>query len=318
MSLLASLDLGTNTFRLLIAEATNDKLVPILIKRTITRLGERLYKNGIIQPPAFERGLEVVENFSKIIRRYKVEKVCAVSTSVVREAKNGKEFIDQVFERTGMPVRILTGFEEAQLTLKGVFSVVDRTTAKSLVFDIGGGSTEFILTEDTTTLKITSISLGVVYLAENLIASDPPKSAELSSLRKNIKDCLQQLDFTRDIFNSKYAPTTSLQCSLIGTAGTITTLAAIDQHMERYDPLKINNYSLSLDTIEHIYQRLSCSSIAERRKIPGLEEGREAVIVPRAAIVLEIMGHFRFNQITVSDAGLLEGILLNAQSLHLK
>lgn len=88
--------------------------------------------------------------------------------------------------------------------------------------------------------------------------------------------------------------------------------------MERYDPLKINNYSLSRETIEHIYQHLSCSSLAARRVIPGLEKGREAVIVPGTAIVLEIMDHFGFNQLTVSDAGLLEGILINAQSTDYK
>lgn len=315
MSLLASLDLGTNTFRLLIAEVIDsDRLAPILIKRAITRLGEGLYKNGTIQPQAIERSLEVVEHFSKIIQHYKVEKVFAVSTSVAREAKNGKEFITQVFERTGIPVRILTGFEEAQLALKGVFSVVDRITLKSLVFDIGGGSTEFILTKGIVPIKITSISLGVVYLAENLIRSDPPTSGELLYLRKYIRDCLQQSKFTKDIFNDKSSSTTSMQSSLIGTAGTVTTLAAIDQQMERYDPLKINNHSLSRETIENIYHQLNCSSLAERRTIPGLEKGRETVIVPGAAIVLEIMEHFRFNQISVSDAGLLEGILLDAQS----
>jgi exopolyphosphatase/guanosine-5'-triphosphate,3'-diphosphate pyrophosphatase len=100
------------------------------------------------------------------------------------------------------------------------------------------------------------------------------------------------------------------ESSLIGTAGTVTTLAAIAQQMEHYAPEKINNYILSRQTIENIYHRLTLSSLEERKEITGLEEGREAIIVPGAAIVLEIMNHFGFNQITVSDAGLLEGILL--------
>jgi len=315
MPLLASLDLGTNTFRLLIAEVIDsNRLVPILIKRTITRLGEGLYKNGTIQPHAMERGLKVVEHFSKIITQYKVEKVIAVSTSVAREAKNGKEFFAHVFEQTGILVRTLTGFEEAQLTLKGVFSAVDKITQKCLVVDVGGGSTEFILTEEFVPIKITSISLGVVYLAENLIRSDPPASRELSYLRKYIRNYLQQLDFTKDIFYNIPSATPSMQCSLIGTAGTVTTIAAIDQQMERYNPQKINNHSLSRETVENIYHQLRCSSLTERRAIPGLEAGRETVIIPGAALVLEIMDHFGFNQITVSDAGLLEGILLDAQS----
>lgn len=207
MSLLASLDIGTNTFRLLIAEVTDsDTLLPIVTKRVITRLGEGLCENGTIQPHAMERGVEVVEYFSQIINQHKVEKVFAVSTSVARKAKNGDKFIAQVYERTGIAIKILTGFEEALLTLKGVFSVVDDITQKSLLFDIGGGSTEFILTENNFPVKIVSISLGVVYLAENLIRSDPPTSRELSYLRNTIKDSLQSIEINQEIINSTFAP----------------------------------------------------------------------------------------------------------------
>lgn len=315
MSLLASLDLGTNTFRLLIAEVTDGgTLTPIVIKRAITRLGEGIHKSGTIQPHAIERGMKVLEQFSQIINQHKVEKVFAVSTSVAREAKNGEIFVSQVFKRTGILVKILTGFEEALLTLKGIFSVVNNITQKSLLFDIGGGSTEFIWAEDASPIKIVSINLGVVYLAENLIGSDPPTSKELSYLRNTIKDSLQSIDIKEDIIYVKSSTTTTAPSSLVGTAGTVTTLAAIDQKMGKYDPLKINNYILSRETIEHIYQHLSCLSLAERKAIPGLEEGREEVILPGAAIVLEIMDYFSFNQIIVSDAGLLEGILLDAQT----
>lgn len=312
MSLLASIDLGTNTFRLLIAEVTDSKtLVPIVTKRAITRLGEGIDSNGTILPHAIERGMGVIENFSQIISQHNVEDILAVSTSVARVAKNVEAFTARVFERTGISVRILTGFEEALLTLKGIFSVVANITQKSLLFDIGGGSTEFILTEDTNPVQIASIGLGVVHLAESLITSDPPTPGDISCLRNNIKNSLQSLKFKKD---NMYISINTTPCSLIGTAGTVTTLAAIDQQLERYDPLKINNYILSRETIEHIYHRLSYLSTAERRSIPGLEKGREALILPGAAIVLEIMEHFRFNQVTVSDAGLLEGILLDAQA----
>ncbi len=317
MSLFASLDLGTNTFRLLIAEITDSNAIsPILVKSEITRLGEGLKKNASIQPQATKRSLKVLEDFSTIIDYYKVEKVFAVTTSAAREAKNGQDFINQIYKRTGIQARILTGSEEAELTLKGVFSVVDRTQSRNLVFDIGGGSTEFILTEGISPIKTTSISLGVLHLLENLITSDPPALRELTYLRKYINNSLQVNDITNYINRYKFSTTFPAQSFLIGTAGTVTTLAAIDQKMEEYDPQKINNYILTSEAVENIYRQLCILSIAERRTIPGLEKGREAVIVPGAAIVIEIMDHFKFNQLIVSDAGLLEGILLDAQTLH--
>ena len=310
MPLLASLDLGTNTFRLLIAKVTDSNtLVPIVTKRVIVRLGEGVDRNGTIQPHAFETGIKAIKHFSQTINRHKVEKVYAVSTSVARVAKNGEEFIAKVLEQTGIPVRIVSGFEEALLTLKGIFSAVDCTTHKSLLFDIGGGSTELILTEDNVPVQIASIGLGVVHLAESLITTNPPTLEDLLSLRNSIKNLLHSVDFNRDILNSIIDKS---QCSLIGTAGTVTTLAAIDQQLERYDPQKINNYRLSLNTVEDIYHLLSSTSLDERKAIIGLDEGREAVILPGAAIVLEIMDYFNFDQLTVSDAGLLEGILLDA------
>ncbi|MBW2652280.1 MAG: Ppx/GppA family phosphatase [Deltaproteobacteria bacterium] len=317
MSLFASLDLGTNTFRLLIAKIINsDTIVPILVRRAITRLGEGLQKNASIQPQATKRSLKVLEDFSKIIDYYKVEKVFAVTTSAAREAKNGQDFIDQIHKRTGIQARILTGSEEAELTVKGVFSVVDRTQSRNLVFDIGGGSTEFILTEGISPIKTTSIRLGVIHLLENLITSDPPASNELDYLSKYINIILQQHDLIQYIPNNKSTNTYSVQPLLIGTAGTVTTLAAIDQKIEEYDPQKINNHILTREAVENIYKQLCSLSIAERCTIPGLEKGREAVIVPGAAIVIEIMDHFKFNQLIVSDAGLLEGILLDEQTSY--
>jgi len=257
----------------------------------------------------FETGIKAIKHFSQTINRHKVEKVYAVSTSVARVARNGEEFIAKVLEQTGIPVRIVSGFEEALLTLKGIFSAVDCTTHKSLLFDIGGGSTELILTEGNVPVQIASIGLGVVHLAESLVTTNPPTLEDLLSLRNSIKNLLHSVDFNRDILNSIIDTS---QCSLIGTAGTVTTLAAIDQQFERYDPQKINNYHLSLNTVEDIYHLLSSTSLDERKAIIGLEEGREAVILPGAAIVLEIMDCFNFDQLTVSDAGLLEGILLDA------
>jgi exopolyphosphatase/guanosine-5'-triphosphate,3'-diphosphate pyrophosphatase len=316
MSPVASLDLGTNTFRLLIADViSRNRLSPLFTKRAITRLGEGFAQQGLIQPPAINRSMEVLEDFAKIIDHYQVEKVCAVATSVIREADNGEAFTHQIYERTGIEVRTLSGFEEAQLTLKGVLSAVEPRTTNALVFDIGGGSTEFILTEATRPLKTESIALGVVFLAETLLTSDLPTTQELSLLSTTIRKHLSLIDWPDTLRTS--VPSENLPpFSLIGTAGTVTTLAAIDQKMEIYDPRTINNYHLSRDTLLNIYHRLTTVTAAQRTAVPGLEKGREVVIIPGTAIVLEIMNLFRCTHLIVSDAGLLEGILLDKQPFH--
>ena len=316
MSPLASLDLGTNTFRLLIADGiSRDRLSPLLTKRAITRLGEGFAKRRLIQPSAMSRSMAVLYDFARIIDHYQVENVFAVATSVFREAANGEAFIQQIYEETGIPVRTLSGGEEARLTLKGVLSAVEQRAKNALVFDIGGGSTEFILTEDTRPLTTESIPLGVVFLSETYPPSDPPTTGELSRLSATIRKHLSLIDF-HDALTALVPAAGPSSLSLIGTAGTVTTLAAIDQKMEIYDPENINNYRLSRETLITLYQRLTAMTALQRTALPGLEKGREAVIIPGTAIVLEIMNLFKCNHLTVSDAGLLEGILLDSKPVH--
>ena len=251
MSRVASLDLGTNTFRLLIADLTDEgNLTPLLRKRIITRLGEGFHKEGRIQPRAENRACKALLSFATILDDYQVEQVFAVATSVVREAANGETITRNLYKQTGIPIRILTGIEEAHLTLKGVFSVLKEKAELSLVCDIGGGSTELILSEGTLPIKTDSINLGVVHLAEQLITSDPPAEQDLSRLHEHIRKNLSSTTVTQYLAASS---STGHSLSLIGTAGTVTTLAAIDQRLSDYDPLKINNYLLSHRSLETIY-----------------------------------------------------------------
>ena len=312
----ASLDLGTNTFRLLIADAISpDRLAPLITKRAITRLGEGFAQGGVIQPSVMNRSMAALYDFARIIEEYHAKKVFAVATSVVREAKNGEAFIEQIHKKTGIPVRILNGSEEARLTLKGVLSAVAQQTTNALVFDIGGGSTEFILTEGNRPLKVESTPLGVVFLSETLPTSDPPTPQELSRLSATIRKHLSLIDF-HNLLPTVLPHGDPFPQSLIGTAGTVTTLAAIDQKMETYDPGAINNYRLSRETLLAIYQHLTTLTAVQRTAIPGLEKGRETVIIPGTAVVLEIMSLFGCNHLIVSDAGLLEGILLDRMDFH--
>jgi len=305
----ASLDLGTNTFRLLIAERTGDgKLLPLLRKRVISRLGEGFHLNGHIQSQAVKRAQAALLSFSPILDDYSVEQVFAVATSVVREAENGDEVNRKLSKVSGIPIRTLTGIEEAHLTLKGVFSVLPELGSLSLVVDIGGGSTELMLSEGTRPVKTESINLGVVHLSEQLITSDPPSDQDIAHLHHQIRKDLSLSTFTGYLAAS---PSDKNTLSLVGTAGTVTTLAAIDQKLINYDPLKINNYLLSRGTLTAIYTKLTSLSLIQRSTIPGLEKGREDLIIPGTAILLEIMDLFKANEVTVSDAGLLEGVLIH-------
>jgi exopolyphosphatase/guanosine-5'-triphosphate,3'-diphosphate pyrophosphatase len=308
MPRVASLDLGTNTFRLLIADLTDrGDLTPLLRKRVITRLGEGLHKDGTIQPHAVNRAANALLSFSSILDDYQAEQVFAVATSALREAKNGETITHILHSQTGIPIRTLTGREEAHLTLKGVFSAVQVREKLSLVVDIGGGSTELTLSEDTLPVKTDSINLGVVHLTEGLLTSDPPSQQNLDLLHEQIRKNLSSNSITEYL---AAAASTQHPLTLIGTAGTVTTLAAIDQRLVDYDPLRINNYSLSRTALKTIYTQLTSLPLSERALIPGLEKGREDLIVPGTAILLEIMNRFQCTDLMVSDAGLLEGILL--------
>jgi exopolyphosphatase/guanosine-5'-triphosphate,3'-diphosphate pyrophosphatase len=319
----ASIDIGTNTLRLLIAEINNKNLQPVYLKRIITRLGGDYKEETGMSPAAKERTIKALELFAEKINEYDVKEVKAVATSVVRRAKNKKEFLENVLKRTGIDVKIISGDEEARLSLLGVLSVIKAGTPppvplvegdkgggapKYLVVDIGGGSTEFIATNGSKMVGAWSMEMGVVHLTENYLKTDPPTRHELNAMENEIKEVIANL---KDLMKKDGCLPSAL---LIGTAGTITTLAAIDQGLEKYDPEKMNNYILSYKAIKKIYQHLASLPLKQREAILSLEKGREDIIIPGAAIVLKAMEDFGFDKMTVSDAGLLEGILLDERS----
>ena len=307
----ASIDIGTNTLRLLIAEINNKNLQPVYLKRIITRLGGDYKEETGMSPAAKERTIKALELFAEKINEYDVKEVKAVATSVVRRSKNKKEFLENVLKRTGIDVKIISGDEESRFSLLGVLSVIKagtdlKSVPKCLVVDIGGGSTEFIATIGGKMIGAWSMEMGVVHLTEKHLKTDPPTRHELNAMENEIKEVIANL---KDLMKKDDCLPSAL---LIGTAGTITTLAAIDQGLKKYDPEKINNYILSYKAIKKIYQHLASLPLKQREAILSLEKGREDIIIPGAAIVLKAMEDFGFDKMTVSDAGLLEGILLDS------
>ncbi len=307
----ASIDIGTNTFRLLIAEIDGASIKPLLYKRAIARLGGNFTEAGIDKKAA-ERAFLALADFGKIISENTgVEKVSAVATSVVRRAKNRDWFLSEILKRTGFKVEVISGDEEARLSLLGVASVIRDSRDKRLVIDIGGGSTEFVATEGRAVKGAWSMEMGVVHLTERFLKSDPPVSSELKGLEAEIKVVVNELKTLMDRAGVDHAGYSAAGGALlVGTAGTITTLAAMDQDLETYDRERINNYTLTLEKVKKMYKYLSELTLKEREKVLTLEKGREDLIIPGSAITFIVMESFGFPEIKVSDAGLLEGILL--------
>ena len=306
----AAIDIGTNTFRLLIADVPPaGELIPVYRERIITRLGEGFHSGGRLSAAACRRSLQALDTFSSSIRDHAARPVHAVATSVVREAVNGPEFVSAVERRTGIGVKVLSSDEEGRLSCAGVLSSV-AAPDRSCILDIGGGSTELILSRHRLPPLVLSIRLGAVHLCEELLRSDPPSQQEQSAMHARIKKALDAA-LAPDA-GSPFPAASPASDMLIGTAGTITTLAAIDQALNQYDPRSINNHVLSRDRISSIRCRLSAMKREERMRVTGIEHGREDLIIAGSAIVLQIMDRFGFDLMTVSDGGLLEGILIDA------
>lgn len=302
--ILAGIDIGTNTLRLLIAETGSATLQEIYSDRRITRLGEQLDLTNELSAIPRERSLKALADFAFKIKRYPVNQISAVGTSALRNAANATEFIRDVFEQTGLSINVISGREEARLTLLGVSRALSTISLESaIVIDIGGGSTEIVSGNLRAQPVDISLPLGAVYLTDRFILNDPPTEEEMGLLREFVRAELRNVSFDIDARNRGSV--------LAGTAGTITTLAAMDQKLPEYLPEKINGSVLTLGSVEQMIAKLSGTALKRRREIPGLEPGREDIILAGAIITQEIMKRFGFTELRVSDWGLREGILFD-------
>lgn len=299
---LAGIDIGTNTLRLLIAEFSGDGIYrKVDSGRHITRLGEGLSGTGRLQDEAMERAIRVLKGFADKCDENNVNNIYAVATSAVREAANGVDFINNVKIRTGIDVNIISGDDEARLTMLGVCSGLEIADKDALLMDIGGGSTEFILTSKGEIVFKVSTDIGVVRFTEQYIKSDPPEEEEIEFLGGIIEDRLSKVGSVKGYSGVEF----------IGTAGTVTTLAAIDQMMRIYDPEKINGYRIKRDGVMKILKMIRSMTNKDRKELPGVEEGREDIILAGAMVVYKVMEWFGFDEMTVSDAGLREGLVVD-------
>lgn len=299
---LAGIDIGTLTCRLLIADLPpGAPLKELHSDRRILRLGEGVDRTQRLNEAAMGRVLACLREWQAVIERHHVERATAVATSAVRDALNRDEFLDRVRQAVGLEVEILTGEEEATRTLAGIRSGLPPGVTDMLAVDIGGGSTEFILDRRGLPPVVRSFDLGVVRLCERVLTHDPPSADEVERARTWVREGTEGAiaDMRRD------SGTT-----FVGTAGTITSLAAMAQRLPAYEPARIHNYRLTLDAITELEQTLLSRTQAQRIGLPGLEAHREEVIAAGAIICRTIMEELGERECLVSDLGLREGVLL--------
>jgi len=298
----AVVDMGTNSTRLLVGDVEDGEVKELERRSTVTRLGRGVDTSRQLATEAIEDVVSAVGEYIKLYEPLEPDVVLALATSAVRDAENSGAFIAELRERFALNARILTGEEEARLTYVG--AVAGRAPSDgTLVIDIGGGSTEIVVGSGREMAFHTSLQLGTVRHTERHIRNDPPTAPELEALAEDIRKQLFAELAAADFFEIHTG---------IAVAGTPTSLAAIDQELDPYDPERVHGYVLSLDAIQHMYSMLSGKSLEERLKVPGLHPGRAPTIVAGVVILIQAMRAFGLQEIEVSEHDILYGAALEA------
>ncbi|MDR0548863.1 MAG: hypothetical protein LBI10_05565 [Deltaproteobacteria bacterium] len=303
---LAALDLGSNTFRLILAQSDDfgQGLLNRRVWQEIPRIAEGLAPGGSFAAEPLKRAIAALETFQTQIDQSQPSRVLAGATMAFRLAKDGEAVLKAIQSRFGWETRLLSGQEEARLSAYGVLSGLKPLLESGLIFDIGGRSTEFIKTHGQTLVTAQSLNLGVVSLTEDHIHADPPTTTELAALTKSVAASLKTL-------NPDLWPLDP-NATLVGTAGTVTTVAAMLMDMADYDGDLVNNQVFKKADIVKLFDRLTRLPIAHRQRTPGLHPKRADVIVAGLALVLAILDFFQRDTLMVSDNSLLEGLWLVA------
>jgi exopolyphosphatase/guanosine-5'-triphosphate,3'-diphosphate pyrophosphatase len=299
----AVVDIGTNSTRLLIADTEDHRVTDELDRESIvTRLGKGVDADGSLGEEAMERVFSTLENYRERIDRHEVDRAIAVLTSAVRDAANGEEFAQTVEERFGLEPHILSGEEEARLTFLGATSERDPDDpTPTLVIDIGGGSTEMVIGAGHEVCFHVSNQAGVVRQTERHIHSDPPTAEEREALAEDVRQI-----FARGVPEQQRRAVEHA----IAVAGTATSLGAIAQELEPYDPEKVHGYVLSAPEIDRMLEELASVPLEQRRETPGLHPDRAPTIVAGAIILRETVRLFGLRQVEVSEHDILRGAAL--------
>ena len=298
MTRVAAIDIGTNSVRLLVADIEGDALKTIDRRTQITRLGQGVNQTRRLDPEAIKRTVAVISEYAQAIKHHGVTRVRATATSASRDATNRDDFFDPVEQLLGVRPELLSGEEEAGLEFVGATTGLTEPSPY-LVVDVGGGSTEFIVGTSVPDGLI-SVDVGCVRLTEQVLHSDPPSAEELSVAVGIVRDHLADVD--REVAGAGAAKT------LIGTAGTVWTLGAIELGVDTSESERIHHFRLTREAAEEIFRTLATEPIEQRRHNPGLEPGRVDVIVGGVIVVVSVMRHWAFDEMLISEADILDGI----------
>ncbi|MBA2436978.1 MAG: Ppx/GppA family phosphatase [Acidimicrobiia bacterium] len=297
----AAIDCGTNSTRLLIARGDDGHVETLERQATITRLGAGVDATGALDPAAVARTLEVLGRYRAVMEDHGVDRVRISATSAARDAANREELFGAATEVMGIRPELLSGDEEARLSFVGATAELDPAHGPFLVVDIGGGSTEFAVGPGGGAPEgATSVDIGCVRLTEQYLHRDPPAPEELAAAISVAEAYLD--DVVREVPASREA---SL---LVGLAGTVTTVAAVELGLARYDRDRIHHFRLTRAAAEDVFRTLATEARADRIHNPGLEEARADVIVGGCCVLVAVLRYFELAECLVSEADILDGM----------
>ena len=300
-STVAAIDCGTNSIRLLIARGDDGRVETLERQATITRLGAGVDATGALDPAAVARTLEVLGRYRAVMEDHGVDRVRISATSAARDAANREELFGAATEVMGIRPELLSGDEEARLSFVGATAELDPAHGPFLVVDIGGGSTEFAVGPGGGAPEgATSVDIGCVRLTEQYLHRDPPAPEELAAAISVAEAYLD--DVVREVPASREA---SL---LVGLAGTVTTVAAVELGLARYDRDRIHHFRLTRAAAEDVFRTLATEARADRIHNPGLEEARADVIVGGCCVLVAVLRYFELAECLVSEADILDGM----------
>jgi exopolyphosphatase/guanosine-5'-triphosphate,3'-diphosphate pyrophosphatase len=291
----AAIDCGTHSTRLLVHDGTDT--IERLMR--ITKLGEGVDASGRLNPDAIARTVAVLQEYREVMDRHSVGRVRITATSAARDASNADEFFDAAELAVGVRPELLSGLEEGRLSFRGATAELDSADGPFLVFDIGGGSTEFAFGLDEASAAM-SLDIGCVRLSEKYVESDPPAPEELVACLSITEAHLD--DIGREMPQSFEAKT------FVGLAGTVASAAMIEIGLPEYDRDQVHHFRLTKEAAEDVYRTVAMESRADRAHNPGLEPGRVDTIVAGMCILVRIMRYFGIDEVLVSEADILDGL----------
>ena len=305
MPRVAVIDMGSNSTRLLIADIDEGAVRELVRETRITRFAQGVDSTGRLADEAIDRVLAALADYRAAVDHHEADRVVALATSAARDAANGPAFLTTLRDRLGLDARVISGDEEARLTFMG--ATAGRSGAEpTLVIDIGGGSTEFVVGTPGAAPKFhASAQMGAVRQTERHITADPPPPDETGAIASEVRGIVE---------GAVPAGVRQRTASGIAVAGTATSVAAIDQELDPYDPERVHGYELQLAACERVLAMLAALPEAGRRAVPGLHPDRAPTIVAGVVILVESMRAFGLESVQTSEADILHGAALSSVS----